>query len=383
MRRTVFNEDHESFRQMVRDVVASEIVPFFPEWEREGRIPTSAYRALANLGLLGMSVPESYGGGGVSGYKFSAIITEETVAAGVGMGALRVHVDIATPYILHYGTEEQKAQWLPRVVSGEMMLAIAMSEPGIGSDLAGISTTAVRDGDDYIINGTKTFITGALNAGAFLVVARTEKASPDDRRKGLSVILVEADAAGVSVGSNFEKIGLKSQDTAEVALTDVRVPRTHLLGEEGEGFSYLTSNLPQERLSIALSSWVSARTALELTTRQVLDRKAFGRPISEFQNTKFVLAQCATEIEAGQAFIDAALEAHEKGELSAVDAAKLKLYCSELQGRVIDQCLQLFGGYGYMLEYPIARMYADARVTRIYGGTSEIMKTIIAKSLGL
>ena len=383
MRRTVFDEDHDDFRSMVRAFVKKEIVPRFDQWEKQGRVDKEFYARLAEVGILGMAVPEQYGGGGQSSYKFSAVLTEETVAARVGMGALRVHMDIAAPYLIKYGTEEQKSRWLPAVASGRMMLAIAMTEPGTGSDLAGVTTSAVLDGDAYVLNGSKTFITGALNADAFIVVARTSAATAENRRGGMSLIVVDASSDGLIVGPNFEKLGLKSQDTAELSFDGVRVPVDNLLGDEGSAFTYLESNLPQERLSIAVGSLGSAKAAIDLTVEYSKGRAMFGRTLNSFQNTKFVLASCATEVAAAQAFVDSALDAHDRGELDAVDAAKLKLFCAELQGRVVDQCLQLFGGYGYMMEYPITRMYADARVTRIYGGTSEIMKTIIAKSLGL
>jgi len=383
MRRTVFDKDHEDFREMVTSFLSREVVPHFEGWEKEGRIPKRVYRHMADLGILGMAIDERYGGGGQSSYKYSAILTETSVGLGVGMGALRVHMDIATPYLLEYCNDEQRSRWLPKVAAGEMMLAIAMTEPGAGSDLAGVSTSATREGDTYVLKGSKTFITGALNADSFIVVARTSPATTDNRRGGLSLFVVDADIPGLTVGPNFEKLGLKSQDTAELFFDDVRVPADCLLGEEGQAFTYLSHNLPQERLSIAVGSLASAKTAIDLTIDHVRERSAFGRSLSSFQNTKFVLAACATDVAAGQAFIDNALEAHHRGELTAVDAAKLKLFCAELQGRVVDECLQLFGGYGYMTEYPIARMYADARVTRIYGGTSEIMKTIIAKSMNL
>lgn len=383
MRRQVFNPEQIAFGSMVRDVIEREIRPHFDDWEEAGLIPKSVYRRLGELGILGMSIPEEFGGGGESSYKYSAVLTKETVTAGVGMGPLRVHMDIVLPYLLEYATDEQKRRWLPGVAAGDLMLAIAMTEPGAGSDLAGITTKAVRDGEEFVLDGSKTFITGAINADLFVVVARTAAASPDNRRGGLSLIVVPANTPGLTVGSNLRKLGLKSQDTAELSFVGARVPAENLLGSEGEAFKYLEHNLPQERLSIALSALGSADRALQLTIDYVKSREIFGRDLGSFQNTKFVLASCATEVEAGHALVDQALDAIESGELSAVDAAKVKLFCSELQGRVVDQCLQLFGGYGYILEYPIARLYADARVTRIYGGTSEIMKSIIGKSLGL
>jgi alkylation response protein AidB-like acyl-CoA dehydrogenase len=391
MRRTVFDDDHEAFRATVRDFLAREVVPVFPEWEKAGAAPRDFYRLLGKLGVLGLQVPEEYGGGGQRSFRFNAVVNEELARAKLGLGPVRVHTDIVLPYLLRYASEEQKRRWLPGVAGGELMTAIAMTEPGTGSDLAGIATTAVRraggapgehSGDHYVLNGAKTFITGAVNADLVLVIARTSPSS-GDRRAGLSILVVEAASRGFSVGRNLDKLGLKAQDTAELAFEDVLVPAANLLGEEGRAFEYLRHNLAQERLSIAVNAQAAAATALEVTLAYVNERNVFGRPLSGFQNTKFVLAECATDVEAGQALVDRALEEHDAGGLSAADAAKVKLFCTELQSRVVDKCLQLHGGYGYVLEYPIARMYADARVTRIYGGTSEVMKSIIAKSIGL
>ncbi|SEH00981.1 acyl-CoA dehydrogenase [Nonomuraea solani] len=382
MRRTVFDDDHEAFRATVRDFLAREVVPVFPEWEKAGAPPRDFYRLLGGLGILGLQVPEEYGGGGQRSFRFNAVVNEELARARLGLGPVRVHTDIVLPYLLRYASEEQRRRWLPGVAGGELMTAIAMTEPGTGSDLAGIATTAVLDGDHYVLNGAKTFITGAVNADLVLVVARTSPPS-DNRRAGLSILVVEAASRGFSVGRNLDKLGLKAQDTAELAFEDVLVPVVNLLGEEGRAFEYLGHNLAQERLSIAVNAQAAAATALEVTVDYVNGRNVFGQPLSGFQNTKFVLAECATDVEAGQALVDRALQEHDAGRLSAADAAKVKLFCTELQSRVVDKCLQLHGGYGYVLEYPIARMYADARVTRIYGGTSEVMKSIIAKSIGL
>jgi alkylation response protein AidB-like acyl-CoA dehydrogenase len=383
MRRTAFTDDHDVFRETVRAFLEKEAVPAFPDWEKAGRVPREFYRQCGDLGILGMAIPEEFGGGGESSYKFSAVLAEEAMRAKIGLGALRVHMDIVLPYFLRYATEDQKRRWLPGMASGEHITAIAMTEPGTGSDLAGIATTAVRDGDCYVLNGAKTFITGGVNADLVVVVARTAKPDDGDRRGGLSLLVVDADSPGYEVGRNLEKIGLKAQDTAELSFTDVPIPVENLLGEEGRAFEYMGQNLPQERLSIAVGSVAASQAALDLAIEYVTERKAFGKPIASFQNTKFVLAECAADIEAGRALIDRALDEHDRDELSAVDAAKVKLWATELQSRVVDKCLQLHGGYGYMLEYPIARLYADARVTRIYGGTSEIMKTIISKSLGI
>jgi acyl-CoA dehydrogenase len=383
MRRALFTAEHNAFRDAVRQFLVKEVVPEYPAWEKAGAPPREFYRRAGELGFIGIQVPEKFGGGGEPTFTYNAILTEESQRACVGLGSLRVHMDVVLPYFLHYGNAEQKRRWLPGIASGELMTAIAMTEPGTGSDLAGIRTTATRDRNHYVLNGAKTFITGGLNADLVLVVARTSPAAAENRREGLSILVVESSSPGFSVGRNLEKLGLKAQDTTELFFRDVRVPADNLLGEEGSAFRYLLHNLPQERLTIAVAALGSAVAALTLTVDYVTQRNVFGQPVSSFQNTKFVLADCATRIEAGQALVDRALDAHNAGELTVADAAKAKLFCTELQAKVIDECLQLHGGYGYMLEYPIARLYADARVTRIYGGTNEIIKTIISKDLGL
>lgn len=383
MLRDVFEDDHVAFRQMVGAFVGKEIRPHYREWELAGRIPRDLFRRLGEVGILGIAVPAQYGGAGEPGYKYSAVLTEETMREGLGLGTVRVHMDIVLPYLLRYASEEQKQRWLPKVAAGDLVLAIAMTEPQTGSDLAGITTRAEPREDGYLLNGSKTFISGAVNADLVIVVARTSPPLPDNRRHGLSLLVVEKGMDGFRVGGELHKIGLRTQDTAELFFDDVHVPHDNLLGAEGEAFGYLGHNLPQERLSIAVGSQAAAQGAVAMAVDYVRDRRIFGRTLSEFQNTKFVLAECLAEVEAGQAVVDRALNTHERGQLSPVDAAKVKLFASELQGRVTDKCLQLFGGYGYILDYPIARMYADARVTRIYGGTSEVMKTIISKAAGL
>jgi len=382
MRRTGFTAEHEDFRRMIRDYLAREVVPVFDDWLAAGIVPREFFRGLGKLGVLGMAVPEEYGGGGQDDFRYNAILSEEAARALVSLGSLRVHLDVVLPYFLAYADAEQRGRWLPGLASGDLITSIAMTEPGTGSDLAGMSTTAVRDGDHFVLNGAKTFITGGAQADLVVVVARTSR-DDTNRRRGLSLLVVEDGMPGFVKGRNLEKIGLKVQDTVELSFTDVRVPAENLLGEEGQGFSYLGHNLPQERLTIAVGALAAAQAALDTTIAYVKDRRVFGQPVSNFQNTKFELASVATEVEAGQALVDRALVEHVAGELNAADAAKVKLYCTELQGRAVDRCLQLFGGYGYILEYPIARLYADARVTRIYGGTSEVMKSIISKSLGL
>jgi acyl-CoA dehydrogenase len=382
MRRTLFEETHEDFRLLVRDFIAREVVPSYEDWRRAGLVPRDLFTALGKLGIIGTSIPEEYGGGGQDDYRYNAVIQEECARACVTLGGLRTHLDIVVPYFTGLANAEQRARWLPGLASGELYTAIAMSEPATGSDLAGITTRAVRDGDHFVLDGAKTFITGGHHADLVIVVARTS-VDPDNRRAGLSLLVVEKGMPGFTVGRKLEKIGLAVQDTVELSFADVRVPAANLLGEEGDAFTHLGRNLAQERLAIAVGAVAQARTAIDLTVGYVRDRTVFGRPLAQFQNTKFELAALDAELTAAQALLDAAVTALVAGELDPVDAARTKLFCTETQGRVVDRCLQLHGGYGYILESPIARLYADARVTRIYGGTSEVMKLIISKSLGL
>ena len=382
MRSTIYGPDHEALRTVVRDFLEQRAKPRVTEWEKLRRVDPAFYREAGELGLLGLQVPEEFGGGGQTSFTFNMVVAEEMIAAHLQMSPMRVHTDVVLPYLLSYCDTEQSKRWLPDVASGEKMTAIAMSEPGTGSDLSGIATTAVLDGDHYVLNGAKTFITGGINAGLIVVVARTSRLE-EDRRGGLTLLVVESDMAGYSTGRNLEKIGMKYADTAELFFEDVRVPVENRLGDEGAAFDYLTRNLAQERLSVALGSVATARAAIAETVRYVRERQVFGKPLSSLQNTKFQLAAASTELTAADSMLERAVVELDAGELSGSDAARVKLFCSEMQGRVVDTCLQLFGGYGYMTEYPIARMYADARISRIYGGSSEIMKTIIAKSLGL
>lgn len=377
-----YDEDHEAFRSSFATFVAKEISPNYLDWERDGIAPRSLFTAAGQYGFTGMSVPEAYGGGGNKDFRFSQVIAEELAMAGIGGAGLGItlHNDILTPYFTEYCNDEQAARWLPGIASGELITAIAMTEPCTGSDLASIATTAVRDGDEFVINGSKTFITNGINSDLVIVVAKTD---PTARHAGMSLIVVERGTPGFERGRNLDKIGLHSQDTAELFFNDVRVPVANLLGEEGKGFGYLGFNLAQERLSIAVTGVASARAALTWTVDYVKERRAFGQPIAAFQNTKFVLAEVKTEIDIAQAYVNQCVLKLNDAELTPAEAAQAKLWCTELQQRSIDRCLQLYGGYGYMTEYPIARAYADARVTSIYGGTSEVMKTIIAKSLGL
>jgi alkylation response protein AidB-like acyl-CoA dehydrogenase len=385
MRRTVFNEDHEAFRRTMRSFIEAEVVPVYDEWLSAGQAPREFYYKLGELGVFGIEVPEEYGGAGESSFKFQAVISEECARAGVGFGGSSVHVGLCLPYLMAYATDEQKKRWLPGFASGETMFAIAMTEPGTGSDLAGMKTAArlAADGTHYVLSGAKTFITGGVHADRVIVCARTAPPGPEDRRAGISLFVVDAKSEGYTVGRKLDKLGLRTSDTAELSFADVKVPIEDLLGEEGKGFSYLGQNLPRERLAIAVGAYSQAAAAIRFTREYVRERTVFGRSVASFQNTKFELAACKAEADAAQAVVDRALEAHDRRELTAADAACAKLFCTEAAARVIDRCLQLHGGYGYMNEYPIARLYADNRVNRIYGGTSEVMKSIIAKSMGL
>ncbi|MDT0261923.1 acyl-CoA dehydrogenase family protein [Jatrophihabitans lederbergiae] len=381
MQRKHFDSDHLAFGDAVRTFIAKEMLPDYTSWERAGLAPRELFSAAGANGFLGMQIPEEYGGGGVTDFRFNQVLGEELMLAGVGGAGLGVtlHNDICMPYFLHYCTDEQKQRWLPGIASGELITAIAMTEPGAGSDLAGIRTSAVADGTDLIVNGSKTFITNGINADLVITAVRT---SPE-KHKGLTLVIIERGMPGFERGRNLDKLGLHSQDTAELSFTDVRIPKENILGEVGHGFLGLVSNLPQERMSIAIAGVAGARAALEWTTSYVRERKAFGSSIGTLQNTRFVLAEVATEVDVTQAYVDRCIDALGTGDLTVEDAAKAKWWATELQGRVVDKCLQLHGGYGYMQEYPIARAYADARVTRIYGGTTEIMKEIIGRSLKL
>jgi acyl-CoA dehydrogenase len=381
--RTVYGTDHEAFRMTFREFLAKEVVPYFADWEAAGKVPRELFHKLGALGVMGFGIPTEYGGPGDPGYKFQAIISEETARATVAIGHYGVTTTIVLPYLLRIANEEQRKRWLPGIATGDTVLCIAMTEPGTGSDLAGIRTTATRDGDHYVLNGAKTFITGARNSELCVVAARTGPPTADNRRAGLSLLVVPTDSEGFAFGRKLEKIGMRASDTNELSFTDVRVPVENLLGEEGNGFSYLGQNLPRERLSIGVDATARATAAIHVTRAYVTERTVFGKPVASFQNTKFVLAECETEVCAAQALVDRGIELDEAGQLTPAVAARIKLFGTEVAGRVIDKCLQLHGGYGYTLEFPIARLYADTRVNRIYGGTSEVLKTIIAKDLGL
>ena len=382
MERTLFDDDHELFRRSVADWITADVVPHYLQWETAGLAPRSLFADAGSHGFLGMAVPQSLGGGGSDDFRFNVVLAEELAAAGIGGAGLglTLHNDITTPYFLTYCDEDQRNRWLPGIASGELITAVAMTEPGIGSDLASMTTTAIRDGDHYVLSGSKTFITNGINADLVIVAAKTD---PTQRHRGISLMVVEAGMAGFDRGRNLDKIGLHSQDTAELFFNDVEVPVANLLGDEGAGFGYLVSNLAQERLSIAVTGVATARAALGWTLEYAKERQAFGQGIGSFQNSRFVLAECHTEVEVAQAFDHQAIVALNAGSLTVEEAAMAKWWCTELQGRVVDRGVQLHGGYGYMTEYPIARAYADARVTTIYGGTTEIMKEIIGRSLGL
>lgn len=386
MKRRLYDQDHEDFRDAIRRFIADAVTPHFTEWVAAGQTPRDLFRKLGGLGVMGFGIPEEYGGPGVNSYRFQSVVSEECARAGVHLGHYAVSTGIVLPYILQLGTEDQKRRWLPGVASGDIVLCVAMTEPGTGSDLSAIRTTAVLSDDKthYILNGAKTFITGVRNSELCLVAVKTPgQGESTDPRKSLSLLMVPTDSEGFEVGRRLEKLGTHSIDTSELSFTDVRVPVENLLGEEGKGFQYLGRNLPRERLAIGVDAVNMAQAAIDMTLEQVRDRTVFGQPVASFQNTKFVLAACQAEVDGLRAMVDRGIELDDDGELTAADAAKIKLVGSEIEGRVVDRCLQLFGGYGYMTEYPIARLYGDVRVHRIYGGTNEVMKVIISKDMGL
>lgn len=380
MRRTLFEEDHERFRASVREFVAREVSPKLEKWEEDRLIGRETWHAAAEHGLVGIAVPETFGGGATADYRFRCVIIEELLAANAAAlaNSFTLQDDVVLPYILGLADHSQQRRWLPGLTSGDIIGAIAMTEPAAGSDLQGIRSTATRDGDDWILNGAKTFISNGINADLVIVLCRTNDGPGSS---ALSLLVVERGMEGFERGRKLRKLGLNAQDTAELSFTDVRVPDANLLGQEGKGFGYLMTNLPLERLSVAYQSLAASRAAIAWTLGYIKDRKAFGKSLSSFQNTQFELADMVTELDVFEAYMDKSVQMLNGGELSPVDAAKGKYWGSELQKRIVDRCLQLFGGYGYMLEYPIARAYADARVQTIYGGTSEIMKTIIGRDV--
>ena len=382
MKRTLFTEEHNLFRDSFKHFLEKEVVPYYAQWEKDGIVSREMWLKAGQQGFLGLAVPEEYGGMGVNDFRYSAIMAEESARAGVvsaGM-VIGLHNDIILPYFIAYANEEQKQRWLPGMCTGELITAIAMTEPGTGSDLAAIRTTAERIGDYYLLNGQKTFISNGIISDVVIVVAKTD---PALRHKGISLLVVERSMQGFNRGRKLDKVGLKAQDTAEMSFEDVKVPITNLLGEEGKGFSYLMRQLAQERLSVGVSAVAACETALEITLEYCKERTAFGQPIGSFQNSRFKLAEMKTEIEIARVFVDRCIEELNDGNLTPETAAMAKWWTSDLQKRVVDQCVQLHGGYGYMLEYPIARAYLDARVQSIYAGTNEIMKEIIGRSMGI
>lgn len=382
MKRTLYEADHELYRASVHEFVDREVSPNVAKWETEGKIDKAMFHKAGDAGLLGMAIPVEHGGGGVDDFRFNTVVVEELIygdAFASGL-AITLHNDVVTPYFTNLSNEEQATRWLPGIASGALMTAIAMTEPGAGSDLAGIKTTAIRDGDHYIVNGSKTFVTNGINSDLIVTAVKTD---PSQRHSGMSLLVVEDGMEGFTRGRNLEKIGLHSQDTAELFFDDVYVPVENLLGDEGRGFVHIVENLPQERLSLAVGSIAHAQVAFDWTLEYVKERQAFGQPIGSFQTVKHLMAEMRTELDIGQSYVDNQIVVHNAGELSAEEAAKAKWWVTELENRVIDRCLQFFGGWGYMEEYPIARAFRDARVQTIYGGTTEIMKEIIGRSLGL
>jgi alkylation response protein AidB-like acyl-CoA dehydrogenase len=382
MKRDLFEADHEIFRASVREFVERDVTPNVAKWEAQGRVDKEMFRQAGRAGLLGMAIPEEHGGGGVTDFRFNAVIVEELVrgdAMASGM-CITLHNDVCIPYFTQLADDTQAKRWMPGLASGELMSAIAMTEPGAGSDLAGIRTSAIRDGDVYVVSGSKTFITNGINSDVVITAVKTD---PEERHSGMSLLVIEDGMDGFSRGRNLEKIGLHAQDTAELFFDDVRVPVANRLGDEGMGFAYLMENLPQERLGLATASVAHAEVAFGWTLEYVKERQAFGQPIGSFQTVKHLMAEMRTELDIAQAYVDRQIMTLNRGELSADEAAKAKWWVTELEKKVVDQCLQLFGGWGYMEEYPIARAYRDTRVQTIYGGTTEIMKEIIGRSLGL
>jgi alkylation response protein AidB-like acyl-CoA dehydrogenase len=376
----LYEADHEEFRQLCRQFLAREAVPHHDEWERAGIVDRDVWRKAGAVGLLGMDVDTEYGGGGQGDFRYNAVLDEEMITAGLTGLGFGLHNDVVAPYLTELTTSAQRKRWLPDFCSGEMITAIAMTEPGAGSDLAGIRTTAVRDGDEYVINGQKTFITNGEHADLVIVVAKTD---PARGAHGVSLLAVERGTPGFTRGRRLDKVGLKANDTAELFFDDCRVPAENLIGTESSGFYHLMGNLPRERLSIAVSAVAASERMLELTLAYVRDRQAFGHPVGTFQHNRFVVAELDTEVTIARTFVNHCVAEYNAGRLSVADAAKAKWWTTELQNKVADRCVQLHGGYGYMREYPIAKAWLDSRVQTIYGGTTEIMKEIIGRSLGL
>ena len=378
--RSLFNADHEAFRDSFRRFVDKEVAPFHDTWEEQGYVDRDVWRAAGANGFLCMTMPEEHGGAGAD-KLYSVVQMEEIARAGVSGIGFGLHSEIVAPYILHYGTEAQKKKYLPLLATGEMIGAIAMSEPAAGSDLQGVKTTAMKQPDgSYLLNGSKTFITNGWHADLVIVVAKTDPAAG---AKGTSLFLVERGMAGFSKGKRLKKLGMKAQDTSELFFDNVRVPAENLLGGDGKGFICLMEQLPWERLQIAIGAVASAQAAIDWTVQYVKDRKVFGQPVASYQNTRYTLAELQTEVQVARVFVDKCCELVCQDQLDTATASMAKYWCSDLQCKVMDECVQLHGGYGYMWEYPITRAYADARVQRIYGGTNEIMKEVISRAMGL
>jgi alkylation response protein AidB-like acyl-CoA dehydrogenase len=380
VRRTLFSEEHEAFRQLCRTFFEKECAPFATDWEKQGHVDREVWRKAGASGLLLWEAPEQNGGAGVRDYRYSVVLAEEYYRTGTTGFGLAMQNDVMPPYLLELTNDEQKARWLPGSVSGDIVWAIAMSEPAAGSDLKAIRTTARREGDHYVVNGSKTFITNGLLADAVIVVAKTD---PDAGHKGISLIVVEEGMEGFVRGRKLDKVGMHAQDTSELFFSDVRVPVANRLGEEGRGFYYLMQGLAQERLGTAVTGMAVTKRALELTIDHVRTREAFGQPIGAFQNTRFELADVKATVDAIESYVDRAISLHVDGELSSDDAASLKQWVTDRQCEVVDRCLQLFGGYGYMTEYEIARLWRDSRVQRIYAGSNEVLKELVGRSLNL
>jgi len=381
MDRSIFGEEHELFRSAFRRFVEREVVPNQPRWNAAGIVDRETWQEAGEAGFLCPWLEPKYGGPG-GDFLCSCVVIEELAHVYESGFAMSLHSDIVVPYIHEFGTEAQKQRWLPGCATGTLISAIAMTEPGTGSDLAALSTSAVRDGDDYVLNGAKTFISNGILCDLCIVAAKTDP-DPANKHRGISLFVVEADTPGFVKGKKLEKMGMMSQDTSEIAFEDCRVPAANLLGEEGSGFMMLMQKLQQERLVVAVGAQANAERVLHDTIAYCKERKAFGRPISKFQNTSFKLAECATKVEVGRAFLDRVIAEHVAGKYLVKECSMAKLWQTEMLGEVVDECLQFFGGYGYMLEYPITRAYMDARVQRIFAGTNEIMKIIIAKQLDL
>ncbi|MGZ5367603.1 MAG: acyl-CoA dehydrogenase family protein, partial [Aeromicrobium sp.] len=378
--RNIFEADHDSFREAVRTFMEKEVAPNHAQWEQDGIVPRELWLKAGAQGLLGFMMPEEFGGGGIDDFRFNTVLSEELVRVGGSGVGFVLHTDLVSGYLLSYASDEQKERWFPKFCTGEMITGIAMTEPGTGSDLQAIQTTAIRDGGHYVVNGSKTFISNGINADFVIVACKTD---PDAGAMGVSLIALERGMEGFERGRNLDKMGLKAQDTAELFFDNVKVPIENLIGEEGKGFIYLMEKLPQERLAITVGAQAATRKIIDMTLDYVKERKAFGKPIGSFQNSRFVLAELETEFQIGQAFVDKSILALNEGELTVAEAAMGKWWTTELQNKAAAKCLQLHGGYGYMTEYPIAKAYTDSRIQTIYGGTTEIMKEIIGRTMGL